>query len=123
MAISPQNNEKTIFYTGKLYGLTGMTCGLSNHISWGHVTCHVTRHVTSQLLDDASPGSTLVVSPQWGTVDAEIKVPSFCADSCFCIHSTPLLSQQHLKDPAHSAKSAGGRLQLNTIAPYVRGVA
>ena len=24
MAISPQNNEKTVFYTGKLYGLTGM---------------------------------------------------------------------------------------------------
>ena len=25
MAISPQNNENTVFYTGKLYGLTGMT--------------------------------------------------------------------------------------------------
>ena len=24
MAISPQNNEKSVFYTGKLYGLTGM---------------------------------------------------------------------------------------------------
>ena len=24
MAIYPQNNEKTVFYTGKLYGLTGM---------------------------------------------------------------------------------------------------
>ena len=24
MAISPQNNQKTVFYTGKLYGLTGM---------------------------------------------------------------------------------------------------
>ena len=24
MAISPQNNEKIVFYTGKLYGLTGM---------------------------------------------------------------------------------------------------
>ena len=24
MAISPQNNEETVFYTGKLYGLTGM---------------------------------------------------------------------------------------------------
>ena len=24
MAISPQNNEKNVFYTGKLYGLTGM---------------------------------------------------------------------------------------------------
>ena len=25
MAISPQNNEKHVFYTGKLYGLTGMS--------------------------------------------------------------------------------------------------
>ena len=24
MAISPQNNENFLFYTGKLYGLTGM---------------------------------------------------------------------------------------------------
>ena len=24
MAISPQNNEKNVFYAGKLYGLTGM---------------------------------------------------------------------------------------------------
>ena len=24
VAISPQNNEKNVFYTGKLYGLTGM---------------------------------------------------------------------------------------------------
>ena len=24
MAMSPQNTEKTVFYTGKLYGLTGM---------------------------------------------------------------------------------------------------
>ena len=28
MAISPQNNEKNVFYTGKLYGLTGMTGSL-----------------------------------------------------------------------------------------------
>ena len=27
MAISPQNNEKTVFYTGKLCGLTGMCKG------------------------------------------------------------------------------------------------
>ena len=24
-AISPENNEQTVFYTGKLYGLAGMT--------------------------------------------------------------------------------------------------
>ena len=30
MAISAQNNEKNVFYTGKLYGLTGMLC--SNYL-------------------------------------------------------------------------------------------
>ena len=43
---------------------------------------------------------------------------TFCADSYFGIRSTPVLPQQHVKDPGHSAKSAGGRLKLNTRAPY-----
>ena len=46
----------------------------------------------------------------------------FCADSYFCIRSTPALPQQHVKDPVHSAKSAGGRLQRNTYAPYVSSI-
>ena len=48
---------------------------------------------------------------------------TFCADSYFGIRSTPVLPQQHVKDPGHSAKSAGGRLQLNTHTPYVCGFA
>ena len=44
---------------------------------------------------------------------------TFCADSYFGIRSTPVLPQKHVKDPGHSAKSAGGRLQLNTHTPYV----
>ena len=48
---------------------------------------------------------------------------TFCADSYFGIRSTPVLPQQHIKDPGHSAKSAGGRLQLNTHTPYVCGFA
>ena len=39
---------------------------------------------------------------------------TFCADSYFSIRSTPVLPQYHVKDPGQSAKSAGGRLQLNT---------
>ena len=35
----------------------------------------------------------------------------------------PVLRQEHVKDPGHSAKSAGGRLQLNTHTPYVCGFA
>ena len=41
---------------------------------------------------------------------------TFYADSYFGI-------RQHEKDPGHSAKRAGGRLQLNTHAPYVCGFA
>ena len=48
---------------------------------------------------------------------------TFYAGSYFGIHSTPMLPQQHMKDPCHSAKSAGGRLQLNTHTPYIHGFA
>ena len=44
---------------------------------------------------------------------------TFCADSYFGIYFTPMLPQSYVKDPGHSAKSAGGRLQLNTHAPYI----
>ena len=40
---------------------------------------------------------------------------TFWADSYFgSIRSTPVLQQQHVKGPCHSAKGASGRLQLNT---------
>ena len=42
---------------------------------------------------------------------------AFCADSYFGIHVTAVAR----KRPGHSAKSAGGRLQLNTHTPYVCG--
>ena len=42
---------------------------------------------------------------------------TFCADSYFGIRSTLVLL--HAKDPGHFAKSAGGRLQLNTHTPYL----
>ena len=42
-----------------------------------------------------------------------------CADSYFGVHSTPVLPQWHIKDPGHSAKCAGGRLQLNMHTPYI----
>ena len=52
----------------------------------------------------------------------EISLPgsTFCGYSLFWDPiPAPLLPQQHIKDPGHSAKSAGGRLQPNTHAPYV----
>ena len=42
MAISPQNNEKTVFYTGKLYGLTGMIPKESDQKGlWKHFFSHI----------------------------------------------------------------------------------
>ena len=38
----------------------------------------------------------------------------------FGVHSTPVLPQWHIIDPGHSAKSAGGRLHLNTHAPLTQ---
>ena len=56
--------------------------------------------------DFSSPGST------------------FCADSYFGIRYSYFGYRSSTeKDPGHSAKSAGGWLQLNTHAPYVRGFA
>ena len=39
----------------------------------------------------------------------------------FCgVHSTPMLPQWQVKDPGHSAKSAGGRIYLNTRTPLTQ---
>ena len=46
-----------------------------------------------------------------------------CADSYYGICSTLVLPQSHVKDPSHSARSAGGRLHLNMHAHNVCGFA
>ena len=38
----------------------------------------------------------------------------------FSVYSTPVLPQWHIKDPSHSAKSAGGRLHLNRHTPWTQ---
>ena len=38
----------------------------------------------------------------------------------FGVRSIPVLPHWHMKDPGHSAKSAGGRLQLNTHTPLTQ---
>ena len=48
---------------------------------------------------------------------------TFCADSNFGIRSTPVIPQQHVKDPGHSAKSADSRLQLSMHTAYICGFA
>ena len=44
---------------------------------------------------------------------------TLCADS-FGVRSTPVLPQWHVKDPGYSAKSASGRLHLNTHTPLTQ---
>ena len=44
---------------------------------------------------------------------------TFYAD-LFVVCSTPVLPQWHVKDPGHSAKSAGGRLHLNMHTPLTQ---
>ena len=65
-------------------------------------------------------------TPGWkvaGSIPAEagrvLSYPgsTFCADSYFSIHATQVLLQFHVKARSHSAKSAGGRLELNTHTP------
>ena len=41
---------------------------------------------------------------------------TFCVDPYLGMRSKPVLLQQHVNDPGHSAKSAGVRLMLNTHA-------
>ena len=45
---------------------------------------------------------------------------TLCADSLFSVRSIPVLPQWHVKDRGHSAKSADGRLHLNTHTPLTQ---
>ena len=44
----------------------------------------------------------------------------FCRSSIEVSIPSPVLPQWHVKDPGHSAKSAGGRLHLNTHTPLAQ---
>ena len=45
---------------------------------------------------------------------------TLCTGSLFGVYSTPMLPQWHIKDPSHSAKSAGDRLHLNMHTPLTQ---
>ena len=66
-------------------------------------------------------GRSRVRAPAGAASEFSSPGSTFCADSYFGIRSTPVLPQQHEKDPGQSAESVGGRLQLNTHASYVCG--
>ena len=46
----------------------------------------------------------------WAAGEFSFPGPTFCADSYFGTRFTSVLPQYQIKDPGHSAKSAGGRL-------------
>ena len=48
------------------------------------------------------------------------RVNFLCCISYRSIRFAPVLPQWHVKDPDHSAKSAGGRLHLNTHTPVTQ---
>ena len=45
---------------------------------------------------------------------------TLCADSYSVSVPTPVLPQWHVKDPGHSAKTAGGSLHLNMHTPLTQ---
>ena len=45
---------------------------------------------------------------------------TLCTETCSVSVPSPELPQWHVKDPGHSAKSAGGRLHLNTDMPLTQ---
>ena len=45
---------------------------------------------------------------------------TFCVDSYLVSVPSPVSPQCHIKDPSHSAKSAGGRLHLNMRTPMTQ---
>ena len=100
-----------------------------------HWDCHPVPSVCLFAARSAgSEGSSVVrASDSWSKVPGSgprrIGERIFCSTFNFLcwlffrcpFRNTPVIPQWHVKDPGHSAKSAGGRLQLNTHAPYLCG--
>jgi len=83
-----------------------------------HVLSPVVRALDSRLKDRGFES----LQERWDLFCCCFSSPgsAFCADSYFGIRSTPVLPQQYIKDPGHSAQSTGGRLHLNTHSPSLR---
>ena len=71
------------------------------------------------LLVDSRPRDQKVVSLNPGRRMYFSRV-NFVHWLLFSVHSTPVLWQWHIKDLSYSAKSAGGRLHLNTHTPVTQ---
>ena len=58
--------------------------------------------------------------PAGAAVEGSPPELTLCADSYSVSVPPPVLSQRHVKDHGHSAKSVSGRLQLNTHTPLTQ---
>ena len=76
------------------------------------VACWLERQTHDQKVASSNPGRS-------GGRSIFSKV-SFVHWLLFSVHNTLVLPQWHIKDPGHSAKSAGGTLNLNMHTPLTR---
>ena len=80
MAISPQNNDFFIFYTGKLYGLTGMIFSHLRPFLWCNILIKgITSQLNHFLRSCRSSGIHLFVKGVWGQF------------YCFSVHQWPII--------------------------------
>ena len=76
------------------------------------IACWVERRTRDRKVANLNPGRSS------GRISFS-RVTFVCA-ILLGVRSTPVLPQWHVKDPVHSAKSAGGRLHLNTHTPLTQ---
>ena len=70
------------------------------------IACWLERGTRDREIASSNPGRS-----GWGIFFSRV---NFVCWLSFGVRSTPVLPQWHVRDPGHSAKSAGGRLHLNT---------
>ena len=73
------------------------------------IACWLERPTRDRKVASSNPGRG---GGEFSTLELTL-----CADSYSVSRSTPVLPQWHVKAPGHSAKSAGGRLDLNMHTP------
>ena len=89
-----------------------LLCIYKHHIqtSWGTgIACWSERRTRDRMFASSNPGRS-----GWRIFFSRV---NFVCWLLLGVLSTPVLSQWHVKDPGHSAKSAVGGLHLNTHAP------
>ena len=92
------------FHSGSIYDVVL----LKQYLHWrgAGIACWLERRTRDRKVASSNPGRS-------GGRSFFSRV-NFVCWLLFGVRSTPVLPQWHVKEPGHSAKSAGGRLHLNT---------